>query len=810
VENNLPPPPSPKTPAIPNSYLTYHFAVAWPNFVKSRPTHLAAVYQTFNLGGLILHLFTPYKRMELSGKVSLADKISFNLISRVVGALVRMGLLIAGILVTIFFLFFDFIAIFFYLIIPYSYVNYAQIQNTHITTIDLKSNTAFIKKISSTKLFQTLSTFLDPDFKSLIQSLPDPKTLGVRENQKASEALTIILSSWPALKTYLEQKNIKQENFKLLVEYLDTYLDTPKIAKVQPLGQTLIYGYTNILEKYGTELTNLSHPPTYGRKEMLNKIDKILTRIQNNNVLLVGDPGVGKHSVLESLASAISKSELVNIQDKRLILLDLVALLSSSKNMGEIQGNFEQMLTEAKRAGNIIIAIDQIDRIATQNDGRTDLTQVITTILTDNSLPLIGLTTIDDFNNYIRTNSNLMSLFERVDVDEPKDDELITILVGKSIPFSQKEKVNISLSAILEIIDKSNHLMADKRQPEKSILILEDAIAQAKRNKLTQLTVETVDEILSEKTNTPVGKISQNEAAKLTELETTLHKRIVGQQEAIDEISKAMRRARAELDKSAKPMGSFMFLGPTGVGKTETAKALAESYFGDENRMVRFDMTEFQGEDSLSRLIGNPATKSPGQLATQIREHPFGILLIDEFEKAGRDVQNLFLQILDEGNLTDAFGKKVSFSNIIVIATSNAAAEFIREEVEKSVNLKDIQKTIIKHVLEKGLFSPELVNRFDAVVVYKPLSREEIVQVAYLMLMSFAKNLKETKNITLEITPDLAQLVATKGYVVAFGARPIRRLIQDKIEDEIAKLIIGEKIKNGDTLHTQELEKFLA
>lgn len=823
MENNLPKAPVPETPTIPNSFVTYHFGQAWPNFVKTRPAHIAAVFNNFNIGGLFLNIFSPYKRMELSGKVSLGDKISFNLISRLVGAMVRLGLILAGILVTVFFIFFDFVAIFFYLIIPYSYFDFAKIQSSYIGTSDLKNNTTFMKKITNTKLFQTLTTFLDPDFKSLLLSLPDPKSLGVNANQKAYEALITILTSWPTLKQYLDQKSIKQENFKLLVSYLNDYLDTPKITKVQPLGQMLIYGYTNTLEKYGTELTNLSHPPTYGRKEMLNKIDKVLTRLQNNNVLLVGDPGVGKHSVLESLASAITRSELVNIQDKRLILLDIVALLSSSKNMGEIKGNFEQILTEAKKAGNVIIAIDQIDRIATGQDGRVDLTEVITTILTDNSLPIIGLTTVDDFNNYVRTNANMMSLFERVDVEEPTNDELITILVGKSIGFSQKEKVDISFSAILEIIDKSNHLMADTRQPEKSILILEDAIGQAKRNKLTQLNVATVDEILSEKTKTPVGKITQNEAEKLTELETILHTRIVGQNEAIDQIAKAMRRARAELDKSNKPMGSFMFLGPTGVGKTETAKALAQVYFsdpqknvndselfGDENRMVRFDMTEFQGADSLSRLIGNPSTKAPGQLATQIREHPFGILLIDEFEKASRDVQNLFLQILDEGNLTDAFGKKVSFSNIIVIATSNAAAEYIREEVENSINLQDIQKKLINYVLEKGLFSPELVNRFDAVVVYKPLSRDEVVKVANLMLQRLAKDLKETKNITLEITPDLAQLVAKEGYIVAFGARPIKRLIQDKIEDQIAKLLISQKLGNGDTVPAQDLIRFLS
>jgi len=255
-------------------------------------------------------------------------------------------------------------------------------------------------------------------------------------------------------------------------------------------------------------------------------------------------------------------------------------------------------------------------------------------------------------------------------------------------------------------------------------------------------------------------------------------------------------------------MGSFLFLGPTGVGKTETAKALAQVYFSDENRMVRFDMTEFQGADALSRLIGNTDNKTPGQLVTQVREQPFGILLIDEFEKAAKDVQNLFLQILDEGNLTDAFGKKTSFSNTIVIATSNAAAEFIREQVQQ--NTQDLPTVLMEYVLDKGLFSPELINRFDATIVYRPLTGEEVVQVSYLMLQSLAKDLKENKNITLEITPELAQIVAKQGYVAAFGARPLRRLIQDKIEDQIAQLMISKKLNNGDTVLAQTLLGFLS
>lgn len=822
---NTPTTPSPveNNNTLPASFLSYHFSVAFPRFASSRPTHIKAVLENFNILSLVKNLFSPYKRMSLSGKVSLSEKLSYNIVSSLVGAMARLGLATAGLFVTVFFIIFDFFAVGFYLILPiFSYIEYSQVQNNTITAADLATNSSLLAKLSKTQIYLYLCTFFDQEFKNLFDKLPEASAIGTKAGQKSFEPFLSLADSWPQLKTFLDKKSIKVADFKLLVSYLDNLLDSKQQIKPAPIGQSLIYGYTNTLERFGTELTSIYHPPFYGKKEMLGKIEKVLTRAKNNNVLLVGEEGVGKHTILEALAGAITRGELLSLQDKRLILLDIVALLGTTETITDAQSTFENLLKEAKSAGNIILAFDEIDRITTNQEGRTDLSEVINTLLTDNSLPLLGLASVDNFNQFIRPNSGMTSFFERIDVEEPARDELITILVSKATSVSQKDKLQTSFSAILEIVDQSSRLMADKKQPEKSILIYEDAIAEAKRKKLSQLDVETVDTIISEKSKTPIGKISQNEAEKLSDLETLLHKRIVGQSEAIAQISKAMRRARAQLEKTTKPMGSFLFLGPTGVGKTETSKALAQSYFGNDNKMVRLDMTEFQGNDAVARLIGNPQTKTPGQLTTQIREQPYGILLVDEFEKASADVQNLFLQILDEGNLTDAFGKKVSFTNIIVIATSNAAAEFIREqisahprgEVEHTTGKHpggetNLQKKLVDYVLSKGLFSPELINRFDATVVFKPLSQQEVVQVAYLMLTNLAAQIKDSKNITLEISPELAQAVAKEGFVQAFGARPIRRLIQDKIEDEVAKLIISGELQNGSTIGSQKLLQFM-
>lgn len=814
---------------LPENFLEYHLSVAFPNYVATRPKHIQTVFENFNILGLLKNLFSPYKRMTLSGKVSLEEKLTYNLISALVGAMARIGLIIAGILVTIFFIIFDLLSIPFYFIFPIiPFLKHSEEIERHITATDIKTK-SIAAKLTKTQIYQALASMFDSEFQNLFTIFPDPTSLGIAVGEKTYETF-LKLTKWQHLTDYLQTIGVKQDDFQTVVKYLYDYFYTPHPTKLVPLGEMLIFGYTNTLEKYGRELTKENHPPYYGKREILTKIEKTLTRPQNNNVLLTGEAGVGKHSTLDALASAIVKGQLPTLLDKRIVLLDIISLLATNKSTGTENANtqasaksaFEAVLEEAKRAGNIILAIDDIDRISTNLEGRTDLSDVLTEVLTDNSLPIIGLAVSDNYNAFIHVNSNMDSLFERFEIDEPSHEELLTILVGHALTIFTKTRTATSLTAILEIIDKSNKLIVDKKQPEKSVLILEDAAAEARRQKAPQVTPALVDILLSEKTKTPVGTISQTEAQKLTDLENILHKRIVGQNEAIDQIAKAMRRARAELKNTKRPMGSFLFLGPTGVGKTETAKALARVYFGSRNdqnvsdsklfgsdeRMVRFDMTEFQGADALPRLIGNPNTKAPGQLTTKVRENPFGILLIDEFEKAAQDVQNLFLQILDEGNLTDAFGKKVSFSNIIVIATSNAAAEYIREEVEK--NTPNLQKLLVDYVLKEGLFSPELINRFDATIVYHPLSGDEVIQVAYLMLQNLAKEIKQTKNITIEISPEVAQLVAQQGYVVAFGARPIRRLIQDKIEDQIAKLIISKKLGNGDTVPAQTLLGFLS
>lgn len=798
----------------PQDYFSYHFAYALPKFISAQPEKLKDQISYLNFQGLLKNLFAPYKRLTANQKVTLTDRISFNITSRFVGASTRLLLLIFGLIFILLYAIFALIQIILYIPPIASLASFLSFQQNTFFDSDLKDPKKFLNKLIKTKFFQALKIFFDDEFLKITNSSPTPNTLGINSNQNINEIFSTLSTNFPNLKNYFSKNNIDLNELAILTQYLNHFYNNPAPNRKNPIGTSLVYGYTNTLDKYCQELTGKKVTNPYFNKTLVENLEKILTRAQANNVIMIGDVGVGRHSGIIDLASAIERREFPSLSSKRVLFMDTIALLGSSKNLLEIKARFENLLTEAKNAGNIILVIDYIDRISTSIDSRIDLSEVLNTTLVDNSLPIIGITTYDDFNKYLRVNPAFLKLFEKVEVAEPKKEEDLQILIGKVLESFSKNGISCTYQALLEIVDKSERLMAEKRQPEKSILLLEDGIARALKLNQKQVTLKIVDDILTERTSVPVGKIEMAELEKLKDLEGYLHKRIVGQDEAITSIAKAMRRARTGLEKTKRPMGSFLFLGPTGVGKTETAKALADAFFGTQAKMIRLDMAEYRDENSQKRLIGNVDTKTPGQLATLVRQNPYGLLLLDEFEKTNPYVQNLFLQILDEGNLTDAFAKKVSFTNIIIIATSNAGAEFVREQVATSRTLLDRQGEslsikLLEYVLSQGLLNPELVNRFDATVVYQPLTSDEVMKVAKLMLNELANQIKDTKNITLEITDTLAKIVAEKGYNVQFGARPIRRLIQDKIEDGIAKMIIENKISNGGKIPSQTLLSFV-
>jgi len=444
------------------------------------------------------------------------------------------------------------------------------------------------------------------------------------------------------------------------------------------------------------------------------------------------------------------------------------------------------------------LVIEEIERYVTTEDGvgKIDLSAALTTLLPYPTIQVIGTTNFSGYRKYLEPNRSLMKYFEKVEIEEPSFGEIFFVLCDTAWQLEKENGLTVSYQAIKRIAGQSNRYFQESPQPQRALVLLRELTIQAQKKNLKFISAADVDDLISAKTGIAVGALKKEEKEKLANLEEFLHRRVVNQEEAIKEISSAMRRRRLEIGDAKRPIGSFLFLGPTGVGKTETAKALAETYYGDEERMIRLDMTEYQEEnDALEKLLGSPDGQTVGQLVSAVRERPFSLLLLDEIEKAGSRVVQLFLQVLEDGFLTDSLGRRVSFKETIIIATSNAGADLIRELVNDEPGLLNAKKTqVLDYVQDKGIFKPEFLNRFDSVVLFEPLNRENLFKIAGLMLSGLAKRLSEQR-LLFEFEDDLIVKVVDLGYDPQYGARPMRRVIQQKIEDLIAKKVLSGEIQ---------------
>ena len=417
--------------------------------------------------------------------------------------------------------------------------------------------------------------------------------------------------------------------------------------------------------------------------------------------------------------------------------------------------------------------------------------------LTSPSLHVIATSDPVSFHQYIETKPQLAQRFETIHIENPDFSSTLRVLQDIAIKYEKKNKVTFTFPAIQAIVEGADQYITEGVMPDKAVDLLVEISPVAKQKKVTLINKNFVFDYISGKTGIPMGPIMEEERDKLLNLEDILHKRIIGQHSAVKAISNAMRRARAGVQTKKRPMGSFLFLGSTGVGKTETAKALAAVFFGDENKMLRIDMTEFSGEDGLSKLIGEGGAS--GKLSNMLREHPYGVLLLDEFEKSSTAVHDLFLQIIDEGMFSDARGGRVSARNMIIIATSNAGSKLIWDILKRRENLADKKDEIIDTIIHEGIFKPELINRFDGVIIFEPLTLDQREKIARLMLEELKERIKK-KGYELVIDEALISILTTKGYNTQFGARPMRRVMQDTVEEKIAEKIIAGNIQQGEKI----------
>lgn len=494
---------------------------------------------------------------------------------------------------------------------------------------------------------------------------------------------------------------------------------------------------------------------------------------------------------------------------RHIMELDINFILAGAQGPGEIIDRLTGVLNDAAAAGNIILFIDGIHALFGGGEGSKvgaiDAAQVIIPYLEHPGLFFIATTSTSSYHQYIETKKAVSEKFEKIEVKEPDKFQVIRILEEIVPKIERQTGIIITYEALKSIVELSDRYLYDKPFPEKAVNLLSDmAVYTASQGKKTVMTTEHVEKIISKKTNVPVGEAEGGEKEKLLNLEKILHQRVIGQEEAVKVISNALRRARAGMASSKKPIGTFMFLGPTGVGKTETCKALAEAYFGSEDSMIRFDMSEYQDIAGIYQLIGapqgTPEAQAGGKLTNAVRDNPFSLILFDELEKAHPDILNLFLQVFDEGWITDSLGRKVKFNNSIIIATSNAGAQLIQESIKQGMSSKELKSNLMEYLQKEGIFKPEFLNRFTSVVNFNPLTQEQIVIITDKLIKALASSLEKDKGILLKMDQGAVIKLAELGYDPLMGARPIQRVIQKKVEDILAKRMLSGEIGRGSKL----------
>lgn len=614
--------------------------------------------------------------------------------------------------------------------------------------------------------------------------------------------------------------------------------------------------------------------PVIGREKEIERVIQILARRTKNNPVLLGEPGVGKTAVAEGLAIRIVNSEVPDIlEGKKVIQLDMGLLVAGTKYRGEFEERLKKIMDEIRQAGNVILVIDEMHTLigAGAAEGAIDAANILKPALSRGEIQVIGATTSDEYRKYVEKDSALERRFQPIIIEEPSMEETIEIIKGLRPKYEDHHKLNISDEAIIAATKLSQKYVSDRFLPDKAIDVMdeasskvrlqvsslspegkeldkelralikekEEAIRNQEFEKASQLrddeaemkdkiremsakwreeheankptvTEEHIAEVISVMTGVPVTKLTEGESDRLLKLEDTLHERVIGQSDAVISISKAIRRARVGLKSPNRPIGSFIFSGPTGVGKTELAKALAEAMFGSEDNMIRVDMSEFMEKHSTAKLIGSPpgyvGYDDGGHLSEIVRKKPYSVVLFDEIEKAHPDVFNVMLQILDDGRLTDSKGKHINFKNTVIIMTSNVGASMIANQAklgfttasdEKKDKYEKLKDTVMEEM--KKAFRPEFLNRIDDIIVFSHLSKDEIRQIVDLMFKDLFKRLAE-RELEVEVLDEVKDFLAKDGYSEAYGARPLRRLIQKKIEDILAEEILTNKYAPGDTI----------
>lgn len=744
----------------PHSFLTEKIG----NFFEGLYNFILFFPYFFSVTALLGTLFSPWKGLTDTTKKrgfsfeSMISTLSFNMISSGLGFAMRMTILA-------FFFFFQMVYI---LSIPFVILIF-------FATLPLQY---FIYALSPT---------------------PEQK----KQQAEAQFLKAHVLN--PANEPYVKQWFDKQYDEK---QKKAQWWKLENLLNTTPLARDWTLGFTPKLDNYAIDMTD----PVYqshighmvGRSKEIALVEQALLKSGEANVVIVGEEGVGKHTIIDSFAQNIFKG-LCNplLAYRRVLKLQMEKILSKFQDQKSREQFLDELLAEAAKSHGVILCIENIDKyISSGSADRIDLTGPIVEYGKTNKLQIIGLTSPFAYDKYIFPNEKVRNIFAKLDVKEISKPEALQILLDNNHTMEYRYKLHIPFETLQTVIEKSDFFITDIPFPEKAIQLLDTACVYV-NEKLKQKVVmpDMIDAVLSEKTHTPTA-LTADMKTKLLGLEKELQVRVVNQDEAVHDLASSMRRAFLLLGKRRKPLTSFLFLGPTGVGKTETAKAIAATFFNSENAIMRFDMSLYQSKEDIPKLIGSADTQNPGLLSDAIREKPYGVLLLDEIEKADKNLLNVFLTILDEGYFTDGFGKRVDCKNLVIIATSNAGADYLFERM-KGVQTGGPAITtneLIDYLVKKGYYTPEFLNRFDGVIAYKPISGNSMVPIARKMLQAIEAQIYELYKVKLEVSDATLEAVLQRNFDPAFGARNLDRVLRNEIEDQVAQIILAGKAAPGSTI----------
>ncbi len=712
--------------------------------------------------------------------------------------------------------------------------------------------------------------------KVLVSAEDEAKAMGDEYVSVEHLFLALLRYPNPAVKELLKEYGITRERF---LQALSTVRGNQRVTSDNPEAtyDTLNKYGQELVEK----ARNQKLDPVIGRDAEIRNVIRILSRKTKNNPVLIGEPGVGKTAAVEGLAQRIVRGDVPEgLKNKKIFALDMGALVAGAKYRGEFEERMKGLISEVESNGNIILFLDEIHTMigAGGAEGAIDASGILKPSLARGELQLIGATTITEYRKYIEKDAALERRFQPVSVEEPSKEQCLEILKGLKGRYESHHKVLIRDEALEAAVSMSERYITDRNLPDKAIDVLDESCskvslkgykvpenltaldlrlkelekqkeesikngcfeeasllqkeqeeAEKKSEQLKkrfqkktsssqpEVTEEDIAEVVSAWTKIPVQKLAESDTDRLKKLESVLHQRVIGQEEAVKAVARAVKRGRVGLKDPKRPIGSFLFLGPTGVGKTELSKALAEAMFGNEESMIRVDMSEYMEKHSVSKMIGSPpgyvGHEEGGQLSDQVRTHPYSVLLFDEIEKAHPDVFNILLQVLDDGHITDSKGRKIDFSNTVIIMTSNAGAKAIIEPKKLGFAAKDDPagdyKRMKQNVMDevKQIFRPEFLNRIDEIIVFHALEKTHMKKIVTLMCRDFTKRIEDQMDIRLTLRESAKALIAEKGTDAKYGARPLRRALQTELEDKLAEAILNGEVKRGDCIEAGTVKK---